>query len=258
MRPYYLFEFCDVTWLPAGIRECLYEMMESCHSGIRSFNRTTSDAVLATCRKFGLKTIVEVGAGRAPLTRLLAQSPESDNLTLVPCDLVPNVAVYRSLESQYPGKVRPIYDRIDLTQPQPQLRNSLISFVGVMHHIPLELRPAVISSFKNSDSVIMVNEPLRRTWYSLTLALLSVFVGLWVPIARFRQPGKLRRFFWCWLVPVAPLCFTWDAIASCLRQWTPDEWRNGLREAGIADDRSQVIATSNSLSVQWSCLSAAR
>ena len=37
-RPH-LFEFCDQSWVPASVRECLFEYMSLCLEGFRSYYR---------------------------------------------------------------------------------------------------------------------------------------------------------------------------------------------------------------------------
>ncbi|MBA4018443.1 MAG: hypothetical protein C0483_14850 [Pirellula sp.] len=251
MKPRYAFEFCDVTSLPGGLRECLYEIMEFCNSGLRSFNGRAAEDALSAAREHGLNTIVEVGAGRAPLTTQLVRTKCIDDLRLVPCDLVPNQEVFRTLQQLHPQTVDPIFTPVDLTQPQPLLRKAVIAFVGVMHHIPFHLRVPIISALHRSGSVVIVLEPLARSWRSMFLASLSLFMGLLLPLFYLSRPGNLRRFVWCWLIPLAPWMFVWDGIVSCLRQWTAQEWRDGLRAAGVDLSTVEISSSLHSTRVCW-------
>jgi 1-aminocyclopropane-1-carboxylate deaminase/D-cysteine desulfhydrase-like pyridoxal-dependent ACC family enzyme len=54
--------------------------MEACNSGLRSFNRQVALAVLREAKKRGVSTIIELGAGRAPVTSELARMAESAGL----------------------------------------------------------------------------------------------------------------------------------------------------------------------------------
>ncbi len=225
MKAHYGFEFCDQSWVPRGARECLFEIMDALNSGLRSFNGQVADTVFQLARDHHLGTVIELGAGRAPVTSELAKHDQSLGLKLVACDLVPNEDAYRNLAQRFPDRVFPIFTPVDITQHQPALQQAVLVLAGVMHHIPFELRPSVINALSRTDSVAAVFEPLRRTWLSMFMAALSFFPALLLPLTFFSRAGKMRRFFWCWIVPIVPFMFAWDGVSSCLRQWTPEEWQ---------------------------------
>jgi len=228
MKAHYGFEFCDQSWVPRGARECLFEIMDALNSGLRSFNGQVARTVIALARDHQLGTIIELGAGRAPVTAELVKHDESSGLRLIACDLVPNENAYRKLAERFPDRVFPIYSSVDITQSQPALQQAVLVLAGVMHHIPFDLRPAVISALSRTDSITAVFEPLRRTWLSTSMAALSFFPALLLPLTFFSRPGKMRRFFWCWIVPIVPFMFAWDGVTSCRRQWTPEEWQRAF------------------------------
>ncbi|MCC6511439.1 MAG: hypothetical protein IT423_20235 [Pirellulaceae bacterium] len=250
MRALYLFEFCDQTWIPSGARECLYEVMEACNSGLRSFNREVAEAVLEQARSHGAQTIIELGAGRAPVTSELAKMAASQGMRLVPCDLVPNVAMYQQLAKEHADRVFPIYSSVDLTQPQTELNNAVLVMAGMMHHIPLELRGRVLGTLSATNSRMCMFEPLRRTWLSMFMAALSFFPAWMLPITFVRRSGTGRRLLWCWLLPIVPFMFEWDGVTSCLRQWTVSEWQAAFR---ALPDEPQVEYQCgfNSLKMFW-------
>jgi hypothetical protein len=248
----YLFEFCDQHWVPAGARECLFEIMDVCNSGLRSFNNRVADAAIALAREAGFDTIVELGAGRAPVTTSLAERSESAGLRLVPCDLTPNEAVYQDLAGRYPDRVEPIYTPVDITEPQNAFNSSVLILAGMMHHIPFGIRFAVIKALSESHSRIAMFEPLKRTPMSIFLTTLAVFPSLWLPITFIRRPGRLRRFFWCWLLPIVPAMFVWDGVTSCLRQWTPREWQEVFARLGDNANHVEIQSGFHSLVITWS------
>ena len=248
----YLFEFCDQTWIPTGARECLYETMDACNSGVRSFNGRVADRVLKLAQQDGFDKIVELGAGRAPVTSWLAKDERAAGLTLVPCDLVPNEEVYRRLEQQYPGLVEPIFEPVDITQPHAELNSAVLVMSGMMHHVPFELRPAVVRALSMSNSRIAVFEPLKRSPASMFLTLFAFFPAFLLPITFFNRPGRWRRILWCWLLPIVAPMFVWDGLTSCLRQWTAREWREHLDELGELATGTEIEDGFNSVTVTWS------
>ena len=225
--------------------------MDACNSGLRSFNRNVATSVIRIANDHQLTKVVELGAGRGPVTNELVKHDETKGMRLVTCDLVPNVVEYQKLAANYPDRVFPIYSPVDLTQTQESLNDAVLVLAGVMHHIPFELRPAVIGSLSETNSQVAIFEPLLRTWLSMFMATLSFFPAILLPITFLRRPGKFRRILWCWLIPIVPFMFIWDGVTSCLRQWTVKEWQ----AAFAALERSpkvQYIKGFNSLSFFWS------
>ena len=249
-RPH-LFEFCDQSWMPNGARECLFESMDLCNTGYRSFNRRVADQALAIVEEHGLNTIVEIGAGRAPITTLLAEDERANGVTLVPCDVSPNMAVFQALEQRYPGRVAPFYESMDVTQPHNWPGKSLLLFCGIMHHIPFSLRDSIVRTLGKSRIRVAVFEPLRCNFLSMFLATLAVFLALWLPIAYFKRPGRLRRFFWCWCLPIVPIAFVWDGVISCLRQWTTEEWQASFARCLENEGTGVIECSRNSMVIQW-------
>ena len=184
------------------------------------------------------------------MTTELAKHDAAAGLRLVACDLVPNEAAYRQLAARYPDRVFPIYTPVDITLPQPALQRAVLVLAGVMHHIPFELRPSVIDSLSRTQSKIAVFEPLRRTWLSVFLAALSFFPAVLLPLTFFLRPGKLRRIFWCWIVPIVPFMFAWDGVASCLRQWKAEEWQ-AVFDRLPDPPRVEIRRGFNSLNMFW-------
>jgi|TARA_B110000495_G_C22993348_1_gene585279 hypothetical protein len=100
MKPLYLFEFCDQAWIPSGARECLFEAMDACNSGLRSFNAQVADVVLELAVRHDLDKIVELGAGRAPITSHLAKDERTRGMTLVPTDVAPNDEIFQRIGAE--------------------------------------------------------------------------------------------------------------------------------------------------------------
>src|SRR6516162_10183961 len=95
----HLFEFMDLDWLPAGLRDTLREILEcACSRPFRPYYCWVASEVQRAARESGCTTVVELGAGPAPITKLMARDPRSEGLRLVVCDLNPDRAAYSDLE----------------------------------------------------------------------------------------------------------------------------------------------------------------
>ncbi len=251
MRAFFLFEFCEQTWIPRGARECLYEIMDACNSGLRSFNRQVAQMAIQVARDKQVDTIIELGAGRGPITKEMVNHHDTTGMRLVPCDLLPNVAAYQKLQADHPERVFPIYTPVDLTQPQFALDDAVLVLSTMMHHVPFHLRSKVLQTLTQTNSNIVIIEPLLRTWLSILLAALSFFPAALLPIIFIRHPGKLRRILWCWVVPIVPFMFAWDGVISCLRQWKVVEWQAAFAELPQPPTVEFEVGF-NFLKIEWS------
>jgi hypothetical protein len=248
----HLFEFMDQDWLPSSLRGTLREILLcACNKPFRPYYAWVADEVLRAAKAGGFTTLVELGAGPAPITRLLARDPRSDGLRLVPCDINPDPPAYDQLAKRCPGKVVPRYDPVDFSQPQQWEPHTLLYLSGAFHHIPPQHRAGILTSLTNSAGRVMVFEPLRRTAGSMLFVLASIVPALVLPAWLVARPGRLRRLFWCWLVPVAPLMFWWEGIVSCLRMWTDQEWRQALGPSPGPGRQADVRSSTFCQVVAW-------
>ena len=253
MRKLHLFEFCDQSWVPESMRKCLFELMEFCFTFFRAFYRHTAHEALRECKSRGFSRIIEFGAGRAPITRQVASNEHLESILLVPCDIAPNREAFQELESRYPKTVRPIYDPVDLTCPNISAEDALGVVSGAFHHVPPKQRALVIRHLTESCGGVAVFEPLRPTALSILVTLFAFFPAIWIPLAYWQRPGRWRRVFWCWCVPLVPFAFTFDGVVSCLRQWSQREWIGALECVLGADNRNYRICESvQSIAVFWS------
>src|SRR5947207_1988593 len=116
MRFPHLFEFMDQEWLPFGLRTTLREILECGNSRpFRPYYEWVTDELIKASKEGGFTTLVEEGAGTAPVTRHIAADPRSKDLRLVICDLNPDRKAYDALQRQYPERVFPRYDSVDFT-----------------------------------------------------------------------------------------------------------------------------------------------
>ncbi len=230
----HLFEFNDAPWLPWPIRKTLFETMEMCNTYFRRFDREVAQQAIALATHHNLTTIVEMGAGHAPVTRALLELEESDQLHLVPCDLIPQTKTYAALAEAHPKRVFPRYDSIDSTTQHTWPPGTLLVVASAFHHVPPPSRESALATLTASADRVAVFEPIQRSLPSMLLTLTSIVPCLLLPIVLIKRPGRLRRIVCCWLFPIVPLMFLWDALVSCNRCWNEATWRSTRENIAIA------------------------
>jgi hypothetical protein len=227
----HLFEFIDQAWVPSSLRDTMRDIFEYGKSRpFRPYYNWVVGEIIRIAKERGATTVVELGAGTAPLTRHLLRHPEAQDLKLVVCDSKPDEEAYRESEQASQGRVQPIYSAIDFSQPRDWPKDSLLVLSATLHHIPSAERAQVLNALRSNGNPVLVFEPLRRTASSILFVALSLTPALLTPLRYLGRAGRVRRFVWCWLLPAAPIMFLWDGVVSCIRQWTPVDWERGLTD----------------------------
>jgi hypothetical protein len=238
----HLFEFMDLPWMPSSLRATMRDILECGNSRpFRPYYAWVTDEIVQLAKKRGAKTVVELGAGTAPFTRHLLRHPDATSLSFVVCDSNPDADAYRQLEDESQGRVRPIYEPVDISQTCVWGKDSLLVLSGMLHHIPSADRVAVLSKLRSCSKSVLVIEPLRCNLWSILFVPLSFVPAIVTPLRYLRRGGRLRRFAWCWILPVAPIVFCWDGVISCIRMWSSRQWRANL---AVSDNASAQITHS--------------
>jgi hypothetical protein len=236
----HFFEFMDLKWVPASLRATIHDALDSCLGAApRRYYEWVAQEILGLIERNPTGTIVELGAGTAPITRALADSLQGrKDISLLVSDRYPNKALYESLEKQYPGVVRADLSEMDFSRPMDFPPGSLLVLSAAFHHLPPSARGDVLKVL--SAYRVAVFEPLRRNPASLCLCLFGFVPAIRTPLLFWNQrPGNFRRVFWCWLFPLATMIIVWDGLVSCLRCWTEKEWKDQLA-AVVAEDHAVV------------------
>jgi hypothetical protein len=238
----HLFEFMDQVWLPGSLRTTLLEILHFGNSPpFMRYYRWVRDETRRVAIARASTTIVELGAGTAPITRLLAEDERLAGKALVACDLTPESAAYEELEKRYPGKVRGLRESVDICEPHVWPPGTVLLLSATFHHLRPAVRRRVLESLTASADAVLIFEPVRKSLLSMLFCCLSIIPALLLPLGLLARPGRLRRVVWCWLLPVAPLMFLWEGQVSCLRQWTERRWNEELRAVLSGNGRTWSI-----------------
>jgi len=251
LKTFNVYQFNADPKLPSPLRQSLLETFEVCNEVLASFYADVAREVLADARAHGLKNIVELGAGHAPLTRLMVNDPASQGLHFVICDLIPAVEQYEELARQHPERITALSESVDFSVPRTWPAETLLVLCAAIHHVPTQTRPAIIHALSMSADRVMVFAPVRKTWRSLFLSMSIFFPAVALPLLLWNKPGSLRRLLWCWLIPVVPLIALWDGFGGSLRQWSDREWLEVLASETAKERKPLLKHWGNRQLVAW-------
>jgi hypothetical protein len=178
-------------------------------------------AVLARARTNQIVDLCAGGGGPVvKIGRILAEDL-SVPVTILLTDLYPNVVAFQGLEAQSGGRIRARYESTDATDVPGELHGLRTMFTA-LHHFPPAGVKLVLADAVRKGAPIAVFEPLERTVRMLVLVGLMSFLR---GFTHAHRVGRLTpgRFFFSYVLPVAPAMFAWDGAVSTLRTYTADE-----------------------------------
>ena len=242
----------DQSWVPLSLRLTLRDVVEcGCSKPFQPYYQNLADTIEDIVVNEGFTQVVELGAGSAPVTRLLSKRAWPDNVKLFPCDLTPDEILFKDLERHNPKLIAPIYSPIDFSLVRNWPANTLLVISSAFHHMPSSSRAEIIRALTSSARGVVVFESLRKNFISV-FSVLGNFVTVFLaPLLYFNRPGKLRRFIWCWLIPLAFPLIVWDEIISCFRMWSNKKFMAELKNNIPADRVPQIRNTALNQMVSW-------
>ncbi len=238
-------------WESSSLRKTLFEILESCNEGYRSTYANVARLSIAAAHRHGLKQIVELGAGTAPIARRIAADAAAADLTVKVCDLVPNAAAFDELEQAFPDRVRAVRTPVNYGEVQDWKQPTLAILLGTFGCIPASQQERVLSALVRSTAHGIVFEPLRCAPLSLLLITTAVVPGLLLPLFRLGRPGTIRRLFWCWVIPLAPILFVCDGLRYAWNCPSEKEWRRLMEPLLNEKQLLRIEVGIHSQTVSW-------
>lgn len=218
------FEFMDLEWIPNSLRSALRDILEvGNQTPFRSYYQWSAKAIYSYAKDKNIKEVVELGAGCAPITRQIINEFPDWPVQLTITDLNPDRLNFKNL-SKTDSRVNAVYHSIDFTQKIDGFQNSLLVLSATFHHVPEKLKKKILLNLKSLSPHVIILEPLRPTLTSFLFVFGSLISSFLTPIFRLNAKLFFRSFFWCWVVPIAPILFLWDGWVSCIRCWSKRDW----------------------------------
>lgn len=142
------------------------------------------------------------------------------DVTVTLTDKYPNTSVITTLPPHRQSTITYLDTPVDATQVPPTMVGLRTLFTA-FHHFKPHTAKQILRDACKSQSPIAVVEITRRTPTGILQMLLSP-VAVWV-VTPFVRPFSLRRWLLTYLLPIIPLCVTFDAVVSAFRSYTCDE-----------------------------------
>jgi hypothetical protein len=233
MRRIQFFEFHELAWCPAFVRNGLTDALQF---GIRRLHAYApivpmlERALDATERRSVVDMCSGGGGPWIELARQLeARSASSKNgggkapdLQVLLTDKYPNLCAFENVKAASGNRINFYPAPVDAMKVPEELQGLRTMFTS-FHHFPPEEARAILQNAVDAGKGIGIFELPRRASSTILLTfgfVLLLFVGTpWI------RPFRWSRLLWTYLMPIIPFALLFDGVVSCLRTYRPEELR---------------------------------
>lgn len=234
MKRLHLFEFQDLPWLPAMLRDTITDMLgRSIELG--HLYDPILPQLAAALRATGEREILDLcSGGGGPVPGLRRRLAERHDLAVHArlTDRYPNAEAFERLTARTDGEVTAVRTPVDATHVPPELPGFRTMFSCFHHFRPPQAEAILRDAFDNRRG-IGVFEITERSPAGLAPMLMAPLVAL--AFTPFVMPFRWSRLALTYLVPLLPALFTFDGVVSNLRTYSQDELHAMTRPLQRAD-----------------------
>jgi hypothetical protein len=221
-----LFEFNDLAWMPAAVRDTVVESLSHALEWGRMLRGLVPpfERFLAAS---GARELLDLGAGAGGPARILAAelAREGTPPRFLLTDLHPRVEAWRLLRERSAGAIDFVPEPVDATAiPAALAAGRARSIINVLHHLPPELARAVFADAVRSSRGLFVAEGmLRQPLQFANFAPAGLAALALNPILS--KKDRLAKALLTWATPAALAISMWDGVVSTLRAYSEAELR---------------------------------
>jgi hypothetical protein len=223
MQKLHLFEFEDLPWFPAVIRDAGTGYLELM-ARLANHGEVVAPVLTRALQPADKDRVVDLcsgGSGPLPSALAFIADHEGRNITATLTDLYPNRNAFERISRDNPA-ITADFESINATSIPENLKGLRTLFSGLHHFRPAQAKKILGSAVEDRASIAIFEFVARHP-----LALLGM---CFIPLLSLVPVPLLRPFRWSWialtyLVPIIPFFIFWDGMVSCLRCYSQDELR---------------------------------
>lgn len=237
MRPLpraHLFEFNDLPWVPAALRDSIVETLSRTLAWGRMLDGLV-EPFTHFLERSGATEVLDLCAGAAGPARILAQSIVASGAEpprFILTDLYPRLDAWRAAQAAHPGVITSEPEPVDATRiPAALARGRARTIINAFHHFPPDLARAILADAVRGSAGIFLSEPFDRNPLRFFSFMPAGIVALLAnPVLSPRE--RFTKACLTWMSPVALAAGTWDGFVSTLRVYTEAELREMVAPFG--------------------------
>ena len=229
-----LFEFNDLAWVPASLRDILVETLGATleGGGLLSALLPVLDAWLDEC---ATNEVLDLCAGSGIPGQVLARAWHASgrhDRRLLLSDLYPRVEAWRRAQRQQPELLSFVAEPVDATAIAPSVSSGRARLIlNAFHHFAPDFAPNILRAAVNDQAPIFIAEPFERSPLAL-LPLIPPGVPAMATLPLTSPNARLEKALWNWFTPIGSLVGLWDGVISSLRVYNERELRSMVEPFG--------------------------
>lgn len=209
----HLFEFGDLPWFPAALRDAMTAYLAAAYK-LTPFPKVWASHLSKVLEAAGSNQVVDLGSGSGGPATLIVQELArlGRPVQFVLTDLYP--------PKNWPGPLEYWPASVDATRVPAALTGARTMFASFHHFRPTQARGILADAFAYRRA-ICVFEATARTPAAIAAAfLIPLLVLVLTPSIR---PVSVFQLVFTYLVPILPFLIFWDGLVSQLRTYSADE-----------------------------------
>lgn len=219
----YLFEFEDLPWFPAILRESMTDYLRYMLS-LTNFYAPITVTLMQAMEKTSSQNIIDLCSGGGGPIEIIKKNIEKEagkKITITLTDKYPNINAYQFIQEKTNAEINYAARSVDAAGVPQDLTGFRTIFSG-FHHFDDRFAKAVLQNAVDNNAGIGIFDGADKNVFTI---LLITFIH---PLAfffltPFFKPFRLSRILFTYLIPLIPLFTIWDGIVSITRLRSPEE-----------------------------------
>jgi len=215
-------EIEDEKWCPKFIRQATTDILRVFYDIFNTYELAYKkiSEIIDITKSTQIVDCCSGSGGPIPHLRDYLNKNNKEFIPITLTDKYPNIACYEQLEALYPNQIVGHRSPIDATN-FPKEMTGLRTIFSSFHHFKPDEAIKVLKNAIDNDAPIAIFETIHRSPADFLRAFLSpLFIPFIIPFSR---NLNWRKIFFTYLIPIIPLTFAWDYIASIARTYSIKE-----------------------------------
>lgn len=229
----HLFEFEDLKWFPAIIRQGQTDYLHFVISKANIYKPAAGilKEIIYNTQKKEILDLCSGGGGGIDMLQKNLEEIKAGEISITLSDKYPNTGAFEEIKKRTGGKISYIKEPVDvlnLADPEKRIRTMFSAF----HHFNPEDAALILKNAVNDNVPIAVFEGASKDFKNFMGILLLTPIIMFFATP-FMKPFRLSRLIFTYIVPLIPITTVWDGLVSILRMYSEDELKEMAKTVTI-------------------------
>jgi hypothetical protein len=220
MKRIQLFEFGDLNWFPAFLRNYMTDFLQFLSNKAKVY-ASVLEQIEETLKETNNTKIIDLCSGGGGGLLWLGEElkRKNSNISITLSDYYPNIGAFEHItkNSEVFEYEKSSVDARAVPSHLKGLRTQFLSF----HHFKPADAQLILQNAVDSQQAIAIFEIQDRSVPSIIAMLLSPLSVLFT--TPFIRPFSIGRLIFTYIIPIVPLIVVWDGLVSSFRTYSVNE-----------------------------------